>query len=637
MRTLVKKLLDQDLSRRAFGQNMMALGFSSAAIDSILSAVAYAQDDSTEQSRVERGKEFVGSGGEIVAECLVAADVEYVFDANSSGQVSFYDALGSRPEIELIVALHEGQGVSMAQGYELASGKTAVLFLPGIGMPNAMSNLYNAWKDRSSLVVFSDGRHSDLEGRDGFQQVDDWLQPTEAFTKWRWQVNHADRLAEMIRRSIKLAGTPPGGPVYLRVPEDVMGATDIKQTIYPQSDFRVSLDMEPKSDLIDQAADLLVNAENPVINIGGEVTRAGAKQNLIELAELLAFPIAQGLSVYSDFPFGHPLFAGNTVGARPPAVRRSDVFLNIGSNMPDPTMFGSPVPEAAKVINARVEYDKIANTYPTELAIAAGTKETIRALIDSIQSKLTQARIETIKNTRWEAAQIAHTEAAERRRAQAAPIWNDSPIVTERLAYALEDHLAEDAIIVTEPTGRRFFERMDFGPGKKTAIGPTTGFALGWNLGAALGAKIARPDSQVVCLVGDGSMMFGQVESLWMASRYDIPIIIIVLNNRSYNSERLALYSQSKLAASNKDLWKDMSCYLGDPNIDFVNIAKSFDIDGQFISAPDEIGPAMERASAVTREGRPYLIEALTARYGAGAESTWHPEISIAAKRTRKI
>jgi thiamine pyrophosphate-dependent acetolactate synthase large subunit-like protein len=132
-------------------------------------------------------------------------------------------------------------------------------------------------------------------------------------------------------------------------------------------------------------------------------------------------------------------------------------------------------------------------------------------------------------------------------------------------------------------------------------------------------------------------MLFGQLESLWTASRYDIPVIIVILNNRSYDSERQALYMTSQLVKTNKELWKDMACYLGNPVVDFVNIAKGFGIDGELVSQPIELKAAFARATAVTREGRPYLIDAVIARRGKGADSTWHPEISIADRRTRKV
>lgn len=625
MKALAKKFLDRELSRRDFAAGLSALGFSGAAIQSVLGSMAQAV------SPVPReGIEFTGSGGEVLAECLKAAGVEYIFDANSTGQTSFYDALITRPELKMIIALQEGQAVSMAHGYELASGRAGMLMLPSIGIPNSLSNLYNAWKDRSALVVFSDGSDTSTAGRDGFQQVDDWLATTAQFTKWQWAVEHPDRISEMVRRGIKLAATPSGGPVYVRMPRNVLGAVEVKATIYPQSAFDVGVKMQPKPELIEEAARYLVEAQNPMINAGGEVTRASANTDLIELAELLSIPVTQGYSVYGDFPFGHPLFAGFYSMGFPRGLLKTDVFLNLGSPMPDPTIMTAPVPRTATVINARIEYDKIANLYPTDIAIAAGIRETTRALIDAVTGMTTKAQRRKLQQTRLEQAAAGFAAAADRRMRRARRGWDNVPLYAERLCSEIDRVLDEDAIIVVETGDRSPQDWMSFGPGQKTLIGPTTGFALGWGIGASLGVRMARPDRQVLSLIGDGAMLFGQLESLWTASRYDIPVIIVIFNNRSYDSERGRIHFASQVARNNKDLWKDMSCYLGDPVVDFVSIAKGFDIDGAVISRPDEIRPAFERAIAVTHEGRPYLIDAVVAQRGPGADMNWHPGISIA-------
>jgi benzoylformate decarboxylase len=629
MRSLLRQYLEQDLSRRDFAKALVAIGFSASAINAVLRSEAMAESQAAAEAF-----EVEGSGGMILVECLKAAGIEYVFDCNSTGQNPFYDALSVRPEIKLIVALQEGQATSMAHGYELASGRVSALFVPSIGTPNAIGNMYNAWKDRSAIAVFADGRDSTFAGRDGFQQLDNWLQPTEQITKWRWQVNRAERIGELARRAIKLASTPPGGPVYIRIPSNVLNTTGVKETIYPQSDFNVPVRMEPRADLIEQTARLLIEAKQPMINAGPEVTRAGANRELLELAELLAIPVAQGFSVYGDFPYQHPLSAGFFSLDFPRGLGGTDVLFNLGAHMPDSTIW-TGMPKVDHIVNARLEYDKIANIYPTDIAIAAGAKETLQALIDSVNSMATERRIEEIRMARMADALKGYERSVERRKKRAEKTWNDSPIATERLCYEFEQSLDEDATIVCETGDRTPQQWLNVGPGRKSLIGPTTGSCLGWCIGASLGVKIARPNNQVVAMVGDGAMLFGQIESLWTASRYDIPVIIVVFDNRSYDGERGRLHMFSKM--ENKALWKDMSCYLGDPDIDYVSIAKGFDIDGQKISKPDEIQSALQRAIAVTREGRPFLIDAVIARKGAAADSTWHPDISIAAGRTRKV
>jgi len=395
--------------------------------------------------------------------------------------------------------------------------------------------------------------------------------------------------------------------------------------------------MEPRAEVIEEAADLLINAKKPIINVGGEVTRGGAKEDVLELAELLGIPIAQGFSPYGDIPFSHPLFQGFTGMGFPRGMRRADVLLNLGALMPDESIITQPVRDTAIVINARVEYETIANRHPTEVPIAAGMGETAHALLEAVKARATPAQLASIREPRMEKAHKDYIAGKERARKRAEKVWNSTPIASQRLCYELDHILEEDAIVVIETGDRSPQNWMTFAPGKKEVIGPTTGWALGWGIGAAIGVKIAKPDRQVVSLVGDGAMLFGQIEALWTAARYEVPVIMIVFNNHSYDGERGRIYLNSQLARQDKNAWKDMSCYLGNPDIDFVSIAKGFGIAGSKLEKPGDIKKVMKRAIAATREGGPYFIDASIARRGAGAESTFHPDISIARNRTVKI
>ncbi|MBT8441640.1 MAG: hypothetical protein KJO76_04560, partial [Gammaproteobacteria bacterium] len=231
---------------------------------------------------------------------------------------------------------------------------------------------------------------------------------------------------------------------------------------------------------------------------------------------------------------------------------------------------------------------------------------------------------------RLEATRKSSAAAADRRRRRAERGWNASPMYAERLCYEMDKLLAEDAIVVVETGDRSPQDWIDFGPGRRRLIGPTTGFALGWGIGAAIGVKIARPQQQVVALVGDGAMLFGQIESLWTASRYDVPVTFVVFDNRSYDSERGRIHFASRVARVDKSAWKDMSCYLGNPDVDYVSIAKGFDIEGAMIERPEDIGSVLGRAFAANREGRPFLVDALIAQRGPGANQNWHPDVRIA-------
>lgn len=637
MRDLLRKFMDREISRRQFGAGLTALGLGASAVDSVLAA---AVDEA--ESIPRDGIKVAGTGADILVEAFRAADVRYVFGTTGTGMSPFFDALTMRGGAEWIMSVAESQATAMAHGYELATGSPAVAFVPGVAIPSTMNMLYNAYKDKSSLLVYSDSSSTEIPFRDMFQQIEDWVEPMVQFTKWRWKVEDADHMSEIARRAYKLAQTPPGGPVHVRIPQNVLRQRDVEATVYPQARFTIPVGMRPEPELVERTARALLAAKQPTITVGSEVSRAGAQDELVELAELLGIPVAQGFSAFGDFPWRHPLWGGFHGLGVPTTLAGTDVFFNIGCQMPGPGIFTSPPPRSATIIEARADYQRIGMTYPTDIAIAAGIRETIVDVTDAIRGMADAGRLQKISAPRLAARREAQAKAEISRKEKAREHWNASPMSWERMSAELDLALDDDAIIVPELDYRTPFYWMDFDRGKKTVIGQTTGFALGWGIAAAQGVKIAEPDRQVACLVGDGAMLFGEIEALWSAARYDIPIIIVVFNNRSYDNERNRLQFASPLYSrrDTRDQWRDISGYLGDPTVDFAGIAKSFGIAGELAETPEQFSKALRRARAATREGRPYLVDAIVMqldRRGKRTEHTWYPELSIAARRSRNV
>jgi benzoylformate decarboxylase len=637
MRGLFKQFVDHEISRRQFTLGLSALGFSASAVNSMAAALGGIQ-----QPPPAEGISIKGNGAEIFVETLRAAGIRNVFGTTASGMSTFFDAITLRPDIRMIQSIAESQATTMAHGFELASLRASALFVPGVALPSTLNNLYNAWKDRSAIVVFANGPNSQFPGRNGFEQMDDWVLPAAEFTKWTWQVNKESQISEMTRRAIKVAQTPPSGPVHINFPNDLLSETGIEQIIYPQSRFTVTAEMRPKPELIEAAARALISAKRPVLCAGGEITRAGANAEFMKLAELLGAYVTQGMSVYGDVPTRHPLFGGFYSLDFPSAAGGQDVFLNVGAPMPDPTLFTGPVPRTVTTIQARVEFDALAMSQPVDIALAAGVKETITALTDAIGGMATAERLDAVAGPRLAAARAAQAKSDAKRVEKAREYWNASPMSWERVSAELDEALEPDAIVVPELGNRVPNFWLDLAPGRKRVIGQTTGFALGWAVGAAIGVKTALPDQEVACLVGDGAFLFGQIESLWTASRYNIPVLIVIMNNRSYDSERNRIQAGSPLwrNQTTRDQWKDVAGYLGKPVVNFPAIAKGFDIEGVTCARPEELRKALRRAKRVLAEGRPFLIDAVIMQLDYNlrrTEQTWHPPISIASERTRKV
>ncbi len=634
MRELVNAYLNKRLSRRRFISSMANWGFSVAAATSILDSLTplvNAESVGSTPGAAPSVTVIEGTGGELLVEQLRAAGVRFIFNCTSSSTYPIFDALVDRPDVQVIQAPQEGQMISMAQGYALASGKVAFTVNDSVGFPNTLNNMYNAWKDRTPIVIGSQRQPTGLlGGRDAFEEWDDFLSPSASFTRWRWSVEQAERIPEITRRAFTIASTPPEGPVTLAFPEDVLSATRVKAAILDHDKFMIRPKVKPDPGSVEDAAQLLIKATSPILIVGPEVTRSGGKAEIVQLAERLSIPVAQGEMLFDDFPTNHPLFLGDYRWPMP-YPEKIDLVVNLGAKMP---FRDGMIPSRAKVIHVSIDADMIGRVVPTDVGIVADVKEAARDVIAAIQSVATKARLEEISSSRF-AATKAYTEKLRAQRAKEARLrWNNHPSSWERVAGELNQRLEKDGIIVLELAFDRWLEQFTFAPGEKSKIGKTTGSALGWGIGAAIGVKLAQPDRQVVALQGDGGFMFAQAESLWTMARYEVPVIVVIFNNRSYNGPRNRILRQGGKQAQTG---KEMTCYLGDPDVDFAKVAAGFGVKGEVISAPGQIAPAIERAIKSTREGKPYLIDVLVGRTGLGAASTWHPKYSVAAVRSRKV
>jgi thiamine pyrophosphate-dependent acetolactate synthase large subunit-like protein len=639
MREIVRDYLDGRIPRRAFIKRMSQAGFGIAAAASALKSLeplVYAQETPAGASPSPGlVTPFEGTGGELLAEQLRAAGIKYLFLGNGSGLGSLCDALVDRPDMQIILGVHEDHCVSMADGYAKASGKPGFVMFSRVATPHATSNMYNAMKDRSSIIVTSDHAETNREGRDGLEDIDDWLETVGQFTKFRWVVHEANRIPEWTMKAFKLATTMPGGPTYLRFPRDVLYTKKVRAGIYPSGTFNIPMTLRPNPGDVEQAARILLEAKSPILDVGYEVWASGASEaraSVVRLAETLAIPVTQSTSWAADFPTTHPLFVRSSNGRYPENI---DAYLNMGATMDGSASGGGGRLRNAKIIHACVDAGHLGTAYPVHVALAANIKETATALVDCIKSLATSERLAQIREPRQAATERFTKGMRESYEFAAKRRFDQVPLTWESLSFEINAALDRDAYVVEEfgTEGPKSLQWFPFAEGEKTKIGRTTGYALGWGVGASIGVKLARPNNQVVCLQGDGGFLFGQSEALWTMSRYDVPIIVVIFNNRSYNETRGRMYAQGGRQAETK---KDMLSYLGDPDVNFVSIASAYNVKGEQVQSREQAKAAMSRAIKATRDGRPYLIDALVERGESGAAG-WYPAYSLAKSRTRQV
>jgi len=630
MKQLIKQYLDHGMSRRQLVAGLSAFGMSSVAAKAVAQNLSPLGQGAPANPAPAAIREVEGNGGALFVAQLKAAGVEHIFFNPSTGDHPIFDALVDVPEINLIKGIQEGAVVAMADGYARASGRTPVVVVANIGLPNAMTQMVNTWKDQIPMLVAVASVDQDALGRDQFQETDHPELMTEPITKWFWQAQSTASIAETVRRGLKFASTPPCGPVFLSLPTNTL-AGRAKAQVWERSKFDVPMRIRPDKDDIEKAAQMLIDSKNPLISVGDEVTWCRGQKELVELAELLGAPVASltgGLGYWSKpFPTRHPLFVGALLRTmRFPG--KPDVLLNLGNR------FGELASPGTKLISIRLDPTSLARQAPVDLALVGDLRLSIADLVAAIKSKATAARLKDVADDRAARTRAYAAQMAEVRQNIARGLSDESPVSMERLGFELEANLDRDTCYVTDAdSGKTMDQLMSFSGDDKPYFS-TSPNVLGWGMAASFGVKLARPDAPVVAVVGDGSFCFSGPQPLWSMARYKAPVTVIVLNNHSYNNERNRIWNS---AGRQFETARDMTCYNGDPDIDFAKAAGGFGVEGETVKEPGGLKGALARAKTATVEGRPYLLDIHIKREGLGAVSQWHPPYSLADLRTRKV
>ena len=273
MKDLIKQYLDQGLSRRQLVSGLSALGMSTVAAKAMAQNLSPAAQSAAPAAAAAPAaiREVEGNGGKLFVEQLKAAGVEHIFFNPSTGDHPIFDALVDVPEINLIKGIQEGAVVAMADGYARASGRTGVVVVANIGLPNAMTQMVNTWKDQIPMLVAVASVDQDALGRDQWQETDHHELMTEPITKWFWQAQSTAAIAETTRRGLKFASTPPCGPVFLSLPTNTLDG-HAKSQVWERSKFDVPMRIRPDKEDVEKAARMLIEAQNPLISIGDEIT-----------------------------------------------------------------------------------------------------------------------------------------------------------------------------------------------------------------------------------------------------------------------------------------------------------------------------------------------------------------------------
>jgi len=541
--------------------------------------------------------ELARTASQAYLEVAAAHGVDYVFGLPGTSGQEFIGTIADQEKVRFILALHETCVVSMADGYARVTGRPSLAQLSTLpGTANSVGALYDAYRDRSPVVLTSTNVDTRIVGRDSHTEGKDLVELTKQFTKWSCEVHRADRIPEILNRAFKVASTPPTGPVYLSLPSNLLGESISVQNPDVERS-RIVPRMAGDLDALKDAAKLLAQAKRPLIVAGSGVAKAGAIEELVKLAELVAAPVVmEPRYSFLSFPTTHP-YSFQIAERQPtfnlPVWGEPDLIFAIGCRLireyryiPEPVI----KPETLCV---HIEEDpwEIGKVFPVDLGIVADSKSALRSLLEifpmfseqSNGSRKTE-RIECLKKAK------AQTNAELESRIKAG--WDATPINAARLMRTMDKLIDQDALIVNEsPTSKDILmSNFQFTSARSYFSNSSAGH-LGWGLGAAIGAALASPKRRVVACLGDGSAMFG-IQGLWTLAKYRVPLLVIVFNNRAY----MAVKNQFRGPEERIRIAAEMGAELVGPEINFSRLAETFGIFGQRVEQPEAIEPALKRA-----------------------------------------
>jgi len=635
MRETAKLFLERKIGRRAFISRLAQAGVASSAATRLASSLAAGPLPGAGSAPVRVVHNL--TGGELMAELLVEWKVPYVFGLGGSEEVGFLDALVDRLSLQYVQGLHEGAVMSMADGYARASGETPIMNLHSVaGAAYALGPMVNAFKDRIPVVITVGGQSTKIRGTNAFLEAVNLHELPREYARWTWDVLAAETIPEVLRRAFVLARVPPGGPTFLTFSRDLWEERVEKAEILPRSRSGLELDVTPNPDLVSRLVDMLLAAQFPVIALGKELARFDASEEVMGIAETLGAPVFQ--DVYPShtpvvFPTTHPHYAG-TFDENPSFPGSFDLYWCLGGSMFSlGELPHQPViPRTTKVIHCGFDAVEIGRTYPVDLAVMANPKATAAAVLEELRGRKLP---KTIAEDRRGKVEAYHLERRQRLDQKAEKVWGQKPIATERLAVELNRRLDPGAIVVTELITSEiympYYFDIEHRAGVKRQNLTSCGGVLGWGVPAAIGAKIARPDRQVLALVGDGSFQFAP-QALWTAVRYEVPVGVVIWNNNQYQANRRFLHAYGGRAAATG---KYIGCNLDSPEMDHVVVAKGYGVEGERVEEPENLGEAIDRCLKAVAAGRPYLVDVKIERRFGGADSTWYDYFSVARRKPR--
>ena len=546
-------------------------------------------------------RQMTANASHLIVEQLAASGVKYVFNNSGSREALFFNELHSRSDIHGILGLHEGAVTAMAGGYTQANLAPGVMVVHlGAGLAQCMGQLINVWTGSLPVVVitfagdtgsFADRISLDLSHNAGPTAI------SAPMTKASWTVIEPEGLPAAIERALRVAMTPPVGPVHLAVYDRLLGPEQFTANIIEGSLPEVRTGYPSDTD-VEQIARALRDAKRPLLYTGDGIWKSGADAEVTALAERFGIPVVGELRGVS---IKHPLHCG---GRRleqagdidPDLILCFGVRHNGAGTADDYAAFFND----ARIIAVGSDVENLQNLPGLDLAVLADEKRTAQRLLE-----LTDSPSDDLADRRaWAREEAASLRARRRDAARSIPQQQGKVrpyVLADALDNALE-RIGGGLVTIEQFAVAQDILENTGDAGNNEYIRPAGG-SEGYGMGAAIGAKLGAPGKPVVGLVGDGSLYYSD-SALWTAASHSIPVLYVISNNGAYGIVAGAF------GGADADM-KRTGEYRGVvlDNIDPVKLSESFGVEALDATDESSIASAIEHGlKTVEEEKRPFLL-----------------------------
>ncbi len=539
-------------------------------------------------------------------EQLIVDGVTHIFGNPGTTEQGFMDILQDYPQVQFMLALHEGVAMCMADAYARLTRRPSfveVHIAPGLG--NALGMMHNARIGKTPMVVFAGQSPTNVLLQEPHLSGP-LVEMARPIAKWAAQVEHAHDVPRALRRAFKIAAEPPQGPVFLALPMDVLDTEaemDIAPTTYTNWRAR------PDAAGLAEVADLLVKAQRPMLMVGDSVALAEAQTEVARVAELLGSPMFECYASEFNISARHPLNMGSVDFVSPRNIRSTladcDVLFVVGAPVfqlifPDPEQ--PVIGPNTRLIQLDCFTHELGKNVRPDIALLGDPKAGLAELAELIRERQTGAAAQEARERR-DTAEAHVARVNERYWANARKNWDSTPISGARLMHELTQALPDNGLVFSEGVTNTKHVEMAIAPETPGRLVKVRGGGIGPGLPGSLGAALARPDRKVIGVCSDGAAMYS-ITALWTAAHHRIPVTYVMLSNRSYRILKLNMLDYLGPEAPGREF---VGMDLIDPELRFDRMAESMGVPAQRVERPEDLAVVLREA--VAHKGGPFLVD----------------------------